>query len=91
MKSPTSSAPGIWKIDPAHSVVEFKLKHMMISNVLAIRTAEVDTASVGPHRPKLLQASSAAGIFVGRYCLEIAKDSWKIVSVEDIPCTRLFP
>ncbi|MGA2537410.1 MAG: YceI family protein [Terracidiphilus sp.] len=32
----TLSAPGtttIWKLDPAHSVAEFKVKHMMISNV----------------------------------------------------------
>jgi polyisoprenoid-binding protein YceI len=31
-----SAAPGTvtaWKIDPAHSVAEFKVKHMMISNV----------------------------------------------------------
>jgi len=32
----TSPAPGTvttWKLDPAHSVAEFKVKHMMISNV----------------------------------------------------------
>ncbi|MGA2648947.1 MAG: YceI family protein [Terracidiphilus sp.] len=32
----TTSAPGTvttWKLDPAHSVAEFKVKHMMISNV----------------------------------------------------------
>jgi polyisoprenoid-binding protein YceI len=32
----TSAAPGTvttWKIDPAHSQAEFKVKHMMISNV----------------------------------------------------------
>ncbi len=31
-----SSAPGTvttWNIDPAHSAAEFKVKHMMISNV----------------------------------------------------------
>ncbi len=31
-----TSAPGTvttWKIDPAHSSAEFKVKHMMISNV----------------------------------------------------------
>jgi polyisoprenoid-binding protein YceI len=35
MSSPTA-APGTvttWKLDPAHSVAEFKVKHMMISNV----------------------------------------------------------
>ena len=34
--STTASAPGTvstWKLDPAHSVTEFKVKHMMISNV----------------------------------------------------------
>jgi polyisoprenoid-binding protein YceI len=32
----TTSAPGTvstWNLDPAHSVAEFKVKHMMISNV----------------------------------------------------------
>jgi polyisoprenoid-binding protein YceI len=29
----TSAAVTIWKIDPAHSSAEFKVKHMMISNV----------------------------------------------------------
>src|SRR5579883_509668 len=27
------TAVSTWKIDPAHSVAEFKVKHMMISNV----------------------------------------------------------
>jgi polyisoprenoid-binding protein YceI len=34
--STTTPAPGTvttWKLDPAHSVAEFKVKHMMISNV----------------------------------------------------------
>ena len=34
--TPTPSAPGTvttWNIDPAHSATEFKVKHMMISNV----------------------------------------------------------
>jgi polyisoprenoid-binding protein YceI len=29
----TDSATTTWKIDPAHSIAEFKVKHMMISNV----------------------------------------------------------
>jgi len=36
MSTATSSAPGTvttWKLDPAHSHAEFKVKHMMISNV----------------------------------------------------------
>jgi polyisoprenoid-binding protein YceI len=31
--STTSSSTTTWNIDPAHSVAEFKVKHMMISNV----------------------------------------------------------
>ena len=27
------TAPTTWNIDPVHSVAEFKVKHMMISNV----------------------------------------------------------
>jgi len=33
MTLPSGSTAGIWKIDPAHSVVEFRVRHMMISNV----------------------------------------------------------
>src|SRR6201993_2618557 len=29
----TSNATSTWNIDPVHSVAEFKVKHMMISNV----------------------------------------------------------
>jgi polyisoprenoid-binding protein YceI len=31
--TPTPSATTTWKLDPAHSHAEFKIKHMMISNV----------------------------------------------------------
>ena len=31
--STTPAALTTWKIDPAHSAAEFKVKHMMISNV----------------------------------------------------------
>ena len=31
--TPVETATSTWKIDPAHSVAEFKVKHMMISNV----------------------------------------------------------
>ena len=30
---PATTASSIWKIDPAHSAAEFKVRHMMISNV----------------------------------------------------------
>ena len=31
--TPVETSTSTWKIDPAHSVAEFKVKHMMISNV----------------------------------------------------------
>jgi polyisoprenoid-binding protein YceI len=31
--APTQTSTATWKIDPAHSVAEFKVKHMMIANV----------------------------------------------------------
>lgn len=31
--TPTATATTTWKLDPAHSSAEFKVKHMMISNV----------------------------------------------------------
>jgi polyisoprenoid-binding protein YceI len=33
MSATTTSSVSTWKIDPAHSAAEFKVKHMMISNV----------------------------------------------------------
>jgi polyisoprenoid-binding protein YceI len=33
MTTPAAAATATWNIDPAHSVAEFKVKHMMISNV----------------------------------------------------------
>ncbi len=31
--APTQTSTTTWNIDPAHSIAEFKLKHMMIANV----------------------------------------------------------
>jgi polyisoprenoid-binding protein YceI len=31
--TPTQTSTTTWKIDPAHSIAEFKVKHMMIANV----------------------------------------------------------
>ena len=33
LATPQTTATTTWNIDPAHSVAEFKVKHMMISNV----------------------------------------------------------
>ncbi len=47
--STTSAAPGTvtaWKLDPAHSVADFKVKHMMISNVKGSFTGLTGTLSL---------------------------------------------
>jgi polyisoprenoid-binding protein YceI len=31
--APTQTSTTTWNIDPAHSIAEFKVKHMMIANV----------------------------------------------------------
>ena len=33
LATPQTATTTTWTIDPAHSVAEFKVKHMMISNV----------------------------------------------------------
>ncbi len=38
----TATTTTTWNIDPAHSVAEFKVKHMMISNVGALTLDEFD-------------------------------------------------
>ncbi|MGA3195991.1 MAG: YceI family protein [Terriglobales bacterium] len=39
LATPQTAATTIWNIDPAHSVAEFKIRHMMISNVKGRFTA----------------------------------------------------
>jgi polyisoprenoid-binding protein YceI len=54
--TPNSSTLATWKLDPAHSAAEFKVKHMMISNVkgkfhglsgvLSLNEADITQSSV---------------------------------------------
>ena len=42
MASPSAPASLLtWKIDPAHTVAEFKVKHMMIANKASLKMIEV--------------------------------------------------
>ena len=62
--SPTTTATTTWNIDPAHSAAEFKVKHMMISNVKghfakvtgALTLDEADLAN--SHVEALIEAAS---------------------------------
>jgi len=58
----TLATPAIttWNIDPTHSVVEFKVKHMMISNVKGHFTGVTGTLSL--HETDLTQSSVEAAI-----------------------------
>jgi len=42
----TTAAISTWNVDPVHSVAEFKVKHMMISNVKGQFTAVNGTLSL---------------------------------------------
>jgi len=55
-----STAITTWNVDPAHSAVEFKVKHMMISNVKGHFTGVTGTLSL--HEADLTQSSVEAAI-----------------------------
>ena len=55
-----ATAVTTWKIDPVHSVVEFKVKHMMISNVKGQFTGVTGTLSLD--EADLTQSSVEAAI-----------------------------
>lgn len=60
MSTLTAPAISTWNIDPTHSVVEFKVKHMMISNVKGHFTAVTGTLSL--NEADLTQSSVEAEI-----------------------------
>src|SRR5215467_140512 len=71
MTSTTVAAPQItttWNIDPAHSVAEFKVKHMMISNVRGQFSKLSGTLSLdesGHHNSRVEVSAEAASIHTG--------------------------
>ena len=63
---PTSTTT--WNIDPAHSVAEFKVKHMMISNVKGQFSKLSGTLSLdesGHHNSRVEVSAEAASIHTG--------------------------
>jgi polyisoprenoid-binding protein YceI len=42
--APAQTSTTTWNIDPAHSMAEFKVKHMMIANVYAKEAEEAPVA-----------------------------------------------
>lgn len=59
----TTAATTIWNIDPVHSVAEFKVKHMMISNVKGHFTKIKGTLTLD--QPDLSKSQVEAEIEVG--------------------------
>jgi polyisoprenoid-binding protein YceI len=58
--TPAITAITTWNVDPTHSVVEFKVRHMMISNVKGQFTGV--TGSLSLHETDLTQSSVEATI-----------------------------
>jgi len=57
-----------WNIDPAHSVAEFKVKHMMISNVKGVFSKLLGALSLdesGHHNSRVEVSAQAASIHTG--------------------------
>ncbi len=54
----TQTATTTWNIDPAHSVAEFKVKHMMISNVKGQFPKVTGVLTLGRNRPDKLSRRS---------------------------------
>lgn len=42
--------PGVWAIDPVHSIVEFSVRHMMVSNIKGFFTAFSGAITIGEDR-----------------------------------------
>ena len=59
----TQTATTTWNIDPAHSVAEFKVKHMMISNVKGTFSGLSGTLLENPSDPtrSSVEASPSTG------------------------------
>src|ERR1700686_840871 len=60
MSTVATPAITLWNVDSTHSVVEFKVKHMMISNVKGQFTGVTGTLSL--HETDLTQSSVEAAI-----------------------------
>jgi len=63
MSTVATPAFTIWNVDATHSVVEFKVRHMMISNVKGQFTGV--TGSLSLHETDLTQSSVEAAIEIG--------------------------
>ena len=66
--APQTSTTTTWNIDPAHSVAEFKVKHMMISNVKGVFSKLSGALSFdesGHHNSRVEVSAEAASIHTG--------------------------
>jgi polyisoprenoid-binding protein YceI len=71
----TTPTTTTWNIDPAHSVVELKVKHMMIAHVnghfskvsgsLTLNESDIDKSSIGPRSmPPLLKLAMPSAMLI---------------------------
>src|SRR5215470_8771115 len=91
MTSTTVAAPQItttWNIDPAHSVAEFKVKHMMISNVRGQFSKLSGTLSLdesGHHNSRVEVSAEAASIHTSDDQRDAHLKSADFLDVEKFP------
>ena len=88
--STTVATPAIstWNVDSAHSVVEFKVKHMMISNLKGHFTKVTGTLSL--HEADVTQSSVDASIEIASiHTLDEARDAH--LKAEDFFDAEKFP
>ncbi len=65
----SNNQPVEWSIDPAHSQIQFTVRHMMISNVrgrFESFSGKVDFDEANPERTKVDIEIDAAGIYIPR-------------------------
>ena len=96
MTTTTVAAPQIsttsWKVDPAHSVAEFKVKHMMISNVkgqFSKLSGILSLDKYGHHNSRVEVSAEAASIHTGDDQRDAHLKSPDFFDVEKFP-TLLF-
>ena len=92
MTTTTVTAPQIstttWKVDPAHSVAEFKVKHMMISNVkgqFCKLSGILSLDESGHHNSRVEVSAEAASIHTGDDQRDAHPKSPNFFDVEKFP------
>jgi len=86
--TPSQISTTTWKVDPAHSVAEFKVKHMMISNVkgqFSKLSGILSLDESGHHNSRVDVSAEAASIHTGDDQRDAHLKSPDFLDVEKFP------